>query len=201
MAEDESLISACEATALGGISYIGLQVLGRVGAIGLGEDFKGGTGDNDSSTVFASPRSQVNNVIGVLDDLHIMLNDGDRVALVDEGLEDLCQLLDISQVQAGRRFIEDVEGGAARRLGQFLRQFDSLGLAPGKGRTWLPQPQVSEADVTNGAQGRSDGGYRPEKRGSLLKGEIRISEMFLPLKVTSSVSWLKRRPSQTSQWM
>jgi hypothetical protein len=47
------------------------------------------------------------------------------------------QHFDVLEVQAGGRFVEDVEGAAGVALGQFERQLDALRFAAGqRGRDW-----------------------------------------------------------------
>ena len=61
-------------------------------------------------------------------------------------------LLDVGEVQAGRRLVEDVEraaGGAARQLG---RELDALRLAAGERGRRLAEVDVAEADVVERLQ-------------------------------------------------
>ena len=52
------------------------------------------------------------------DHFEVVLDDDHRVAVVDEALQRLEQLLDVGEVQAGRRLVEDVERLARRPLRQ-----------------------------------------------------------------------------------
>src|SRR5690606_13889316 len=90
--------------------------------------------------------------VGVLDDVEVVLDDDDRVALVDEVLQHVEQAADVLEVQAGGRLVEDVGGapvGAALELGG---QLDALRLTAGEGGAALPEAHVPEADVDEGAQ-------------------------------------------------
>ena len=58
-----------------------------------------------------------------------MLDDDDGVAVVTEPVQYAKQLLDVVKVQAGRRFVEDVERLAGIPLRQFLGELDALRLA------------------------------------------------------------------------
>ena len=76
-----------------------------------------------------------------------MLDDHDRVALVDQGVEDFQQLADVLEVQAGGGLVQDVEGAAGGPAGQFLGQLDALGLAAGQGGGLLAERYVAQADL------------------------------------------------------
>ncbi len=60
--------------------------------------------------------AHVDDPVGALDDVEVVLDDDDRVALVDEALDDLEQLADVLEVQTGRRLVEDVDRAAGRAL-------------------------------------------------------------------------------------
>jgi hypothetical protein len=49
-------------------------------------------------------------VVGALDDVEVVLDDEHGVALVDEAVEDVQELLDVAEVEAGGRLVEDEEG-------------------------------------------------------------------------------------------
>ena len=91
------------------------------------------------AAVDAAFGAQVDDVVGDLDDVEVVLDDDDGVALVDEELEDVQQAVDVGEVQAGGGFVEDVEGAAARALGELARQLEALGLAAGQGRRRLAE--------------------------------------------------------------
>ena len=53
--------------------------------------------------------AQVDDPVGRLDHVEVVLDDDDRVAQVDQAVEHVEQLADVVEVQAGRRLVEDVE--------------------------------------------------------------------------------------------
>src|SRR3546814_3546330 len=62
------------------------------------------------TTLFRSAfGAEVEDVIGGLDDVEIMLDDDHAVALLDERLEHFEQLADILEMEPGGRLVEDVE--------------------------------------------------------------------------------------------
>ena len=76
-----------------------------------------------------------------------MLDHQHRVAGVDQPLEDLQEALDVGEVEAGRRLVEDVERAAGGALGQLGRELDPLRLAAGQRRRRLAEADVAETDV------------------------------------------------------
>lgn len=79
-----------------------------------------------------------------------MFDDDDRIAAVDEHLQDVHQLMDVGRMEARRRFVEDVQGPAGAALRQFRRQLDPLGFAAGEGRRRLTQADIAQADLLQG---------------------------------------------------
>jgi hypothetical protein len=61
------------------------------------------------TALLAALRAQVERAVGGLDHVEVVLDHHDRVARVHEPLQHLEQLLDVGEVQAGRRLVEDVE--------------------------------------------------------------------------------------------
>ena len=53
--------------------------------------------------------AEVDDPVGSFDHVEIVLDDDDRVALVDEAVEDFEQFGEVVEVEAGGRFVEEVE--------------------------------------------------------------------------------------------
>ncbi len=87
------------------------------------------TGDDDLTAAIAALRTQVDDVIGYLNDIQVVLNDQDAVASIDQALEDFDQLVNVGSVQADGRFIENVQRAAGGAAGELARELDALGLA------------------------------------------------------------------------
>ena len=158
---------------------------------GSSADLLGRALRDDQAAAGAALGAHVDDPVGRLDDVEVVLDDDDRVALVDEPLQHAEQLADVLEVQAGRRLVEDVDGAAGRPLLQLGGQLDALRLAAGQRRGRLAEPDVAEADVVEGAAGagRSPGPPRRSSSASSI-GMSRTSAIVLPLKCTSSVSRL-----------
>src|SRR5438034_11565486 len=90
--------------------------------------------------------AEIDDPVGGLDDFEVVLDDEDRVAGLDEGVQHFEELFDVLEMEPRRRLIQYVErspGGAAR---QFLRQLDALRLAARQRRRRLADMGVPEPD-------------------------------------------------------
>ncbi len=76
------------------------------------------------------------------------------------------------EVQAGGRFVEDVERAAGVALGQFQRQLDALRLAAGERGGRLAELDVGEADVDQRLQLARDDRHGGEELVRLLDGHL-----------------------------
>src|SRR5262245_57530662 len=78
----------------------------------------------------------------------MVLDHEDGVARLDEALEAIEQALNVSQMQAGGRFIKDVEiVAAAAHLAQFSRELHALRLATGENGGGVAEFQIAEAKL------------------------------------------------------
>ena len=91
--------------------------------------------------------AEVDDPVGGLDHVEVVLDDDDGVPLRREAVEHLEQLADVVEVQAGGGLVEDVERLARALLDQLAGQLDALGLAAGEGRRRLAELEVVEPDV------------------------------------------------------
>jgi hypothetical protein len=94
------------------------QSLAGVGFFSAGDLFGRALGD-DAATSFAAFGAEVNDPVGLFDDVEVMLDDEDGVAERDETLEDIEKFAHVIEMQASGRFIEDVESAARLALGEF----------------------------------------------------------------------------------
>ena len=67
---------------------------------------------DDPPAAGSALRSQIDHVVGRLDHVEIVLDDDDRVALIDQLHQDVEQLARVFEMQTGRRFVQDVKGTA-----------------------------------------------------------------------------------------
>ncbi len=83
------------------------------------------------------------------------------------------QLGDVMEVQAGGRFVEDVQGAAGRALRQFLGELDALRLATRQRVCLLADLDVAEADVEQRLQLVAYGRHRREELARLPRPSCR----------------------------
>ena len=93
---------------------------------GLG-DLLRRAGDDELATLVPALGAEVDDPVGHLDDVEVVLDHDDRVARVDEPLEHLEQPLDVGEVQAGRRLVQDVDRPAGRDLARAPRRASRAG--------------------------------------------------------------------------
>ena len=111
----------------------------------FGEFFGAALKDN-LAAVESGFRADLNDVVGILNDIGLVLNYEEGIADVNEAVEDREELLNIGEMKAGGRLIQDEQGvDAAGGGGQELAEFESLGFAAGQGVERLTQAQISKA--------------------------------------------------------
>src|SRR5579863_4571801 len=99
----------------------------------------------DSAAAFAAFGAQVDDPVGLLDYVEVVLDDQDGVAEVGEAVQDVEEFFSVVGVQAGGGLVEDVQSAARLALGKFAGEFDALGFAAGKRGGGLAQLDVAEA--------------------------------------------------------
>jgi hypothetical protein len=119
-----------------------------------------------------------------------VLDDHHGVAVVDQLVKHLEQLLGVLEVQAGGRFVEDVERAAGGALRQLLGELHPLRLAAGQGRRLLADVDVAEANALQGLHLVANRRHGLEEVGASSTVMSRTSAIDLPLKRISSVSRL-----------
>ena len=144
---------------------------------------------HDVPAVRARFRAQVDDPVGRLDHVEIVLDHDDRVALVDEAIEHFEQLGQVVEVQAGGRLVEQVQRLAGVRPSKLGRQFHALRFAAGERRRALAEREVIEPDVAQRLQDAAD--LRDVARTAPPPAPHDMSStsaMFLPWNRTSSTS-------------
>jgi hypothetical protein len=86
----------------------GLEERGGAAGFGGGDLFRG-TGGDDGAAVCAGFRADVDDGVGFGHDIEIVFDDDDRVAVVDETVEDLEETGDVGGVEADGGFLDEVE--------------------------------------------------------------------------------------------
>src|SRR5262245_7354842 len=112
------------------------EVLTRVGTLDLGELLWRPGGD-DGSAVLPALRPEVDDVVGGLDNVEVVLDDEQRVPCLEQLAEGRQQLRDVVEVQPGRRLVEDVQQAFTAVRRQVRGDLDSLRLTTRQRRRWL----------------------------------------------------------------
>ena len=109
------------------------------------------SGEHDPPALLAGPEAQIDDVVGDLDHVGVVLDDDDRVALVAKLTEDRDQPLVVARVEPDRRLVEHVQRADQRRT-ERRRQVDALRFpARQRGREAI-QREVVEPDVAQKRQ-------------------------------------------------
>src|SRR3954453_1400161 len=128
-------------------------------------------GDERAATG-AALGAHVNDPVGGLDDVEVVLDDDDSVAWFGEPRQHTEQLANVLEVQTGRRLVEDVDGAPGRALLQLGRQLDPLRLTAGQRRRGLPEPDVAESHIDERRQVSRDRRNGREELRSLLDRHV-----------------------------
>ena len=87
---------------------------------------------NDRAAAVASLGAEVDDVVGSLDDVEIMLNDKHGVATVHQRLQHFDQSVDVSGVKSRCRLVQHEYRFAGRTFGKLGSQLNALRLTAGK---------------------------------------------------------------------
>src|SRR6185369_1100557 len=95
--------------------------------------------DDDPAAAAAAFRSKIDDPVGDLRDVEVMLDHHDGIAGVDEHAEHVDEPAHVGEMQTGRGLVEDVQRASRRAAGELLGELDALGLAAGKRRRRLSE--------------------------------------------------------------
>src|SRR5436190_21546521 len=95
----------------------------------VGGDVFGRYDCDDLAAAGSAFGAHVDDPVGGLDDVEVVLDDDDSVAGVAQLVQYLEQQIDVGEMQPGRRFVEDVQRAAGVALAEFERELDALRLA------------------------------------------------------------------------
>ena len=101
-----------------------------------------------------------------------MFNHEQRAPGINQRTEGRQQLVNVFKVQAGRRFIKDIQRLRAGTLGKMCREFDALRFTTGKRGSRLSQTQIPKSDVIEQSQAIRDFRHLPKKNDGLAHGHV-----------------------------
>ena len=148
------------------------EELACVGA-GGGGDLRWTAFTHDAAAVLAAFRAEVDDPIGVADDVEIVLDDDDRIAQICQPVKDFEQLAHVIEMKAGGRLVQKVECAAGLALGEFASQLHALSFAAGKRGGALAEMHIAEAHIDKGLQLLAHLGDVGEDRERVFDGEIK----------------------------
>ena len=93
-------------------------------------DFATSSGHFSASHTTFGP--DVDDVVGIGDDVEVVLDDDDGIAFFHQPVEHIEQSLDVGEMETGGRFIENKDRLARVALSQFRSQFHALTLPSGE---------------------------------------------------------------------
>ena len=100
---------------------------------------------DDATAVFAAFGAEVEDPVGIADDVEVVLDDDDGVAEIGETVKDFEELADVVEVKAGGGLVEQVESAAGLALGEFAGQLHALGLTAGESCCALAEVHIAQA--------------------------------------------------------
>src|SRR5687768_10584790 len=112
-------------------SKVGGKILAGVGGGRLRNLFRRAR-RHDAAALVATLGPEVDDPVSSLDDFEIVLDDDHGVPLVHQLMQHFEKLSHILEVQAGGRFVQDVERATGRTPRQLLGQLHTLGLVAGE---------------------------------------------------------------------
>src|SRR6185436_836660 len=114
-----------------GVAHQGREVLRCVRVLVLRDGF-GCARDEHAAPAGTTLGPEIDDPVGGLDHVEIVLDDHDGVALIAQPVQHVEQLRDVVEMQPGGRLVEDVERAAGGALGELPSQLDPLRFAAGK---------------------------------------------------------------------
>ena len=96
---------------------------------------------------FAAFGAEIDDPVGLFDDVEMVLDDQHGVAERDETIQHVEKFFHVVEVQAGGGLVENVERAAGLAARKFAGQLGALGFAAGKRGGGLAELDVAEADV------------------------------------------------------
>ena len=136
------------------------------------DDLLGRPDRDDLPALFAAFRPEVDDPVGGLDHVEIVLDHEQAVARLQQLAERRQQLGDVVEMQPGGRLVEDVEHAVAGLRRQMRRNLDALRFAARQRRRRLAETQVAEADLVEHLQAAQHLRRAAEERQRLAHGQV-----------------------------
>ena len=118
-----------------------LEEAGRVALVAVG-DLLRCAGREDGATTTTTFWSHVDDVVGLSDDVEVVLDDDNGVAAIYQTADDGHEDADVLEVQTRGRLVEDVERLASILLRELGSQLDALALTAREGGCWVRSRRI-----------------------------------------------------------
>lgn len=115
-----------------------------------------GSGCDETASSAPPFRSQVNDVVGGEQNVQVMLDQNDSVAVVDYFIDDVEQFLNICVKETCSRFVEEVKCRAAEAFAQLFGEFDSLRFSSAQSECGLAKADIPQAGLCDQLKFGSD---------------------------------------------
>src|SRR6266550_3901505 len=122
--------------------------------------------------LLAALRAEVDDPVRGFDNVEVVFDDEKRRPAVDQLAERGEELLYVVEVEARRRFVEDIQDTLVCLRCEMRGKLEALRLAAGKCRRGLPQAQVAQTHLFENSQLRSDLWNSRKKCQSLANREL-----------------------------
>ena len=135
-------------------------------------DLFGRAGGDDFAALVAAFGAHIDQPVGGLDDVEIVLDDEKRGAGFEEFAKGGEQFCDVVEMEAGGGLVENIEDALIFGAREMRGEFQPLGFAAGKRGGGLAEAEIAEADFVQDAQLGDDFGNAGEKGESFARGEL-----------------------------
>ena len=102
---------------------------------------------HDSAASVSAFGAHVDDIVCRFDNIEVVLDDNCGIAPFDKFAEDLCQLGNIVKMEAGCRFVKNIDRLSGALAGKFCGKLDPLGFSAGKLRGGLAELDIPQADI------------------------------------------------------
>ena len=124
------------------------------------------------AAVATAAGAHLDNPVGCTDDVRVVLDDNDGVALIDKLAEHIEQDADVLEMQACGGFVEDVERASRVATGKLCGKLHALALSARKGIAWLPELDVAESHFLQDLYLVQDDGLVGKELDGLVDGHV-----------------------------
>src|SRR3984893_2553041 len=135
-------------------------------------DFLGRALGHDLTAAVAALGSEVDDIVGGLDHVEVVLDHDDGVAGVRQPAEHFEQALDVVEVEPRCGLVEDVERAAGGPARQFLGELDALRFAARERGRRLAEMNVVQPDVAQGLELLTNRRHRAHKIDRVEHGQV-----------------------------